>query len=92
MLFKELVKCRVNMIEAMGWYGVNLRRQGNGDNYMGHCPFHDDRHPSLSVHGSKKLFHCFGCGAGGDIFKFVMLVEKVSFSEAVRKLAQKYGL
>jgi len=58
-----------------------------GSSYKGNCPFHNEKTPSFHVHPDKGFFHCFGCGAGGDVFKFVELHEKVAFPDAVRMLA-----
>lgn len=69
---------------------VSLRKAGN--RYKGLCPFHGEKTPSFSVNREGGLFHCFGCGAGGDVFKFVELQEKLSFVEAVRHLAQRFGV
>lgn len=88
----QVVKKRLDAVEVMGWYGISLKQQGKSDNFMGRCPFHSDRNPSLSVSRTKKLFHCFGCGAGGDILAFIKLIDKVSFLEALLKLAQRYGI
>ena len=63
-----------------------------GSSYKGNCPFHNEKTPSFHVHPDKGFFHCFGCGAGGDVFKFVELHEKVAFPDAVRMLAQKFGV
>jgi DNA primase len=63
-----------------------------GSSYKGNCPFHNEKTPSFHVHPDKGFFHCFGCGAGGDVFKFVELHEKVPFPDAVRMLAQKFGV
>ncbi len=69
---------------------VPLKRSGSG--YKGLCPFHAEKTPSFHVNPARGIFHCFGCGVGGDVFKFVELVEKVSFPEAVRILASRVGL
>lgn len=69
---------------------VTLRR--SGANYKGLCPFHEEKTPSFQVSADKGFFHCFGCGVGGDVFKFVELQEKVGFQDAVRHLAQKFGV
>src|SRR5712671_921186 len=63
-----------------------------GTSYKGNCPFHSEKTPSFHVHPDKGFFHCFGCNAGGDVFKFLELHEKVSFPEAVKTLAQKFGV
>src|SRR5262245_31109272 len=69
---------------------VSLRKAGNA--YKGLCPFHSEKTPSFTVQRDKGFFHCFGCGAGGDVFKFVELQEKLGFQEAVRYLAQRFGV
>lgn len=69
---------------------VSLRRVGAS--YKGLCPFHGEKTPSFHVHPDKGFFHCFGCGVGGDVFKFVELQEKVGFNDAVRLLAQRFGI
>ena len=66
--------------------------KGSGNNLKGLCPFHSEKTPSFSVHREKQIFHCFGCGVGGDVFKFVMLVEQVSFPESIRIVAEKCGV
>lgn len=69
---------------------VRLQRRGNS--HVGLCPFHQEKTPSFHVVPHKHLFHCFGCGAGGDAFKFLMELEGLSFMEAVRELAQSAGV
>jgi DNA primase len=69
---------------------VQLKRQGN--RLTGLCPFHSEKSPSLSVDPQKKLFHCFGCHAGGDAFDFIMRMESVEFVEAARMLAREFGV
>jgi DNA primase len=69
---------------------VSLRRSGTA--WKGLCPFHGEKTPSFIVHEDKGFFHCFGCGVGGDVIKFVELFDKVSFPEAVRLLAARAGL
>lgn len=69
---------------------VPLRRSGTA--WKGLCPFHGEKTPSFQVHGDKGFFHCFGCGVGGDVIKFVELYDKVAFPEAVRQLAARVGL
>ena len=63
-----------------------------GGRYRGLCPFHSEKTPSFHVDPGKQLFYCFGCGTGGDVFKFLMLFEKVDFPEALRILARRYGI
>ena len=69
---------------------VSLRRVGS--RYVGLCPFHNEKSPSFGVDRERGLFHCFGCGVGGNVFKFVELQERLSFPEAVRVLAKKFGV
>ncbi len=69
---------------------VSLRRVGS--RYVGLCPFHNEKSPSFGVNREQGLFHCFGCGVGGNVFKFVELHERLSFPEAVRVLAKKFGV
>ncbi|HJQ00327.1 MAG TPA: DNA primase [Jatrophihabitans sp.] len=70
---------------------VQLRNAGGG-NLKGICPFHDEKSPSLSVSPARNLFHCFGCGAGGDVIRFVERIEHLSFTEAVENLAARLGI
>jgi DNA primase len=69
---------------------VSLRKAGS--KYKGLCPFHGEKTPSFSVDKEKGFFYCFGCGVGGDVFKYVELQEKVGFMEAIRTLAQRFGI
>ncbi|MCA1584570.1 MAG: DNA primase [Acidobacteria bacterium] len=69
---------------------VSLRKAGTG--YKGLCPFHGEKTPSFQVNRDRGIFKCFGCGVGGDVFKFVELTEKVAFPDAVRQLAQRVGI
>lgn len=69
---------------------VELRRRGR--NFFGLCPFHPEKTPSFSVAPDKQIFHCFGCGTGGNVISFLMEYEKVSFVEALQKLAERYGI
>src|SRR5258705_7837748 len=69
---------------------VSLKK--TGATYKGLCPFHGEKTPSFHVHRDKGFFHCFGCGAGGDVFKFLELHEKVGFADSVKLLAQRFGV
>src|SRR6266511_3014529 len=69
---------------------VSLKRAGT--KLKGLCPFHSEKTPSFHVDPEKGFFHCFGCGVGGDVFKFLELHEKVAFPDAVKMLAQKFGV
>jgi len=79
----------VDIVKIVGDY-VKLRKAGA--NMVGLCPFHQEKTPSFAVHPTKQIFHCFGCGAGGDVFKFVMLIENLSFPEALHRVAEKAGV
>ncbi len=85
----DRVRKKVDIVELVSRY-VNLKQSGSS--YKGVCPFHEDNDPSLTVDPSKKLWHCFGCGAGGDVFNFLMKIENLSFPDAVRELAQENGI
>jgi DNA primase len=69
-----------------------VRLKKRGKNYLGLCPFHTEKTPSFTVSAEKQMYHCFGCGKGGNIFTFLMEMDKVSFVEAVRSLASKAGI
>jgi DNA primase len=69
---------------------VSLKK--GGANYKGLCPFHGEKTPSFQVNRDKGFFHCFGCGVGGDVFKFLELHEKIGFADAVKLLAQRFGM
>jgi DNA primase len=85
----EEVRTRADIVEIVGAH-VRLRRAGR--NFVGLCPFHNEKTPSFSVNAERGFFHCFGCGAGGSAFNFIMRVEGLNFPEAVRSLAKKYGV
>jgi DNA primase len=87
--FIEDLRLQANILQVVQEY-VPLKRAGT--TYRGLCPFHAEKTPSFHVNPEKGFFHCFGCGAGGDVFKFLELHEKVGFQDAVRMLAQKFGV
>ena len=78
-----------DIIEVVSRY-VGLKKRGK--NYIGLCPFHKEKTPSFTVSAEKQMYHCFGCGKGGNLFTFLMEMDKVSFVEAVRSLASKAGI
>jgi DNA primase len=88
--FKETLKQQADIVRIVGDY-VKLRKAG-AQNFSGLCPFHSEKTPSFSVHATRQFFHCFGCGASGDVFSFVQKAENISFPEAVRLIAQKLGV
>jgi DNA primase len=83
------VRSRVNLVDLIG-QTVNLKRAG--ENWKALCPFHAEKTPSFTVNPRKGIFHCFGCGAGGDALGFLMRHDRLSFPEAVRALAQRVGV
>ncbi len=83
----EQVKQRVDIVDVVSEHVV-LRKQGK--DFVGLCPFHDDKSPSFSVSPSKQFYYCFSCGAGGNAIKFLMELDKSSFSEVVLSLARRY--
>jgi DNA primase len=85
----ERVKQTADIVEVISAH-TDLRRQGA--RWVGLCPFHDERTPSFSVEPQEKLYHCFGCGVGGDVIKFVEEKEGMGFAEAVELLADRYGV
>lgn len=80
---------RLSILEVVSDY-VQLKR--SGANYLGLCPFHAEKTPSFNVNPAREIFHCFGCGAGGNAFSFIMKIEGLSFPEAVKMLARKAGV
>jgi len=84
----ENLKTRLDIVDVVGNY---LELKKNGANWKCVCPFHDDSNPSLVISPSKQIYHCFSCGAGGDSIKFVMEYEKLSYPEAIEKLASMYN-
>ena len=87
--FADRVKQQADIVRVVGDY---VRLKKSGQNFMGLCPFHSEKTPSFAVHPVKQIYHCFGCGVGGDVFSFVMALEKCEFPEAVRILAEKCGI
>jgi DNA primase len=85
----EEIRSANDIIEIIGEY-VQLKKRGK--NYVGLCPFHTEKTPSFTVSAEKQMYHCFGCTKGGNVFTFVMEVDKVSFVEAVRSLAGRAGI
>ncbi|WP_100331596.1 DNA primase [Bacillus xiapuensis] len=85
----QQIKQSLDIAEVIGDY-VQLKKQGR--NYFGLCPFHGEKSPSFSVSPEKQIYHCFGCGAGGNIFSFITEIENISFQEAVGRLAERAGI
>jgi len=85
----EELKERADIIEIIGSY-VSLKPASSGS-FKGLCPFHDEKSPSFNVRANPAFYHCFGCGAGGDIYKFIQEIESVSFADSVQRVADKAG-
>jgi DNA primase len=87
--FAERVKQQADIVRVVGEY---VRLKKTGKDFSGLCPFHQEKTPSFTVSPIKQIFYCFGCGKGGDVFNFVMDLEKSAFPEAVRTVAEKCGI
>ena len=85
----EEVRQRTDIVDLIGTY---VRLQKKGGSYMGLCPFHNEKSPSFSVHAGRQIYHCFGCGVGGNAFTFVMEYENFTFVEALKHLAERAGV
>ena len=87
--FKEEVKDRVDIVDVISDY-VKLKKSGK--NYKGLCPFHQEKTPSFTVNPANQFYHCFGCGAGGDVFSFLMEIEHITFFESLKMTAERVGM
>ena len=85
----EDIKSGIDIVDFISGY-VQLKKSGH--NWKGLCPFHQEKTPSFMVSQSKQIFHCFGCGAGGDVITFLLKHDSLSFHEAVTMLAKKAGI
>jgi DNA primase len=85
----DQVRDSVNIVDIISRY-VTLKKRGR--NHLGLCPFHTEKTPSFSVNPEKQIFHCFGCGTGGNVFSFLMRYENLSFVDVVRRLAEESGI
>ena len=85
----EQIREHSDIVGVVGEY-VNLKQ--SGDNHFGLCPFHGEKTPSFSVNSSKQFFYCVGCGAGGNVFNFLMRIEGLGFADAVHRLARRVGI
>lgn len=85
----DQVRSGVNIADVIGQY-VQLKKSGK--NLFGLCPFHEEKTGSFSVNEGKQIFHCFSCGRGGNVFKFLMEIENISFPQAVIKVAEDAAL
>ncbi|MFW6006455.1 MAG: DNA primase [Bacillota bacterium] len=87
--FKEKVRNSVDIVNVISEY-IELKKVGN--NFKGLCPFHQEKTPSFTINPDQQFYHCFGCGAGGDVFEFLMEIENISFKEAINLLADRAGI
>src|SRR5436190_23167678 len=87
--FTETVRNSADIVRVISEY-VTLK--GAGTSLKALCPFHSEKTPSFSVLRDRQIFNCFGCGVGGDVFSFVMKIENVTFPEALRIVADKFGI
>ena len=85
----EEIRTRNDIVDVISGY---VRLQKKGSSYFGLCPFHNEKSPSFSVSRQKQMYYCFGCGAGGNVFTFLMEYENYTFVEAVKYLAQRAGI
>lgn len=85
----EEVRMKSDIVDVVSGY---VKMQKKGSSYFGLCPFHNEKSPSFSVSPSKQIYYCFGCGAGGNVFSFVMQYENYTFPEAVKYLAERAGV
>lgn len=85
----EEVRMKNDIVDVVSGY---VRLQKKGSSHFGLCPFHNEKSPSFSVSGSKQMYYCFGCGAGGNVFTFVMNYENYTFAEAIKLLADRAGV
>ena len=85
----EILKNQLDILEVISHY-IEVKKMGSS--YKACCPFHQEKTPSFVINANKGFYHCFGCGASGDSIKFVMEYEKLSYIEAIEKLAQIYNV
>jgi DNA primase len=89
--FVEQLKSSLDIVKVVGEY-VRLRRMGTTGRYVGLCPFHQEKTPSFSVNQTRQFYKCFGCGVSGDVLKFVMEMDGLTFPETLRQLAERNGI
>ena len=85
----EQVRQNNDIVDIISQY-VHLTRKGR--NYFGLCPFHNEKSPSFSVSPERQIFHCFGCGVGGNIYTFLMKIEGIGFKDAIEQLAERANI
>ena len=79
-------------IDIVSLVSEYIKLEKRGQNYLGLCPFHNEKTPSFTVSPDKKIAHCFGCGKGGNIFQFISLIENITYNQAIVKLGTRLGL
>ena len=84
----EEIKSRADIVDIISSF-ISVTKKGR--NYFAVCPFHDDHNPSMVISKDKNIFKCFVCGTSGDVFKFVSLYEKISYEDAIRRVAEMIG-
>ena len=85
----EEIRMKNDIVDVISGY---VRLQRKGGSHFGLCPFHNEKSPSFSVSRSKQMYYCFGCGAGGNVFTFLMEYEHYTFQEAIKELADRAGV
>src|ERR1035437_4196382 len=85
----EEIRNAADIVDVVSGH-VHLRKRGK--NYIGLCPFHQEKTASFTVSDDKQIYHCFGCGAGGNVFKFLMEFKNISFVESVEEVAEHLGI
>ena len=86
---RKIIVDKADIVNIVSQY-VKLEKRGN--NYIGLCPFHDDKNPSMSVSPQKKVFKCFSCGTAGDVVSFVSKIKNISTSEAMKQVGETVGI
>src|SRR6201990_2893387 len=92
MIAQETIQQILSRIDILEIVGSFVRLKKRGANYLGLCPFHNEKTPSFTVSPAKEIYKCFGCGKSGNTISFLMDLEKYSYVEALRWLANKYGV
>ena len=85
----EEIRSRNDIVDIVS---SRIKLQKKGSSYFGLCPFHNEKSPSFSVSPNKQMFYCFGCGEGGNVFSFLMKYDNLTFSEALKELADRSGI